>query len=192
MNFFKGASAAAAALFFVVLAGGGCSGLQASLPQATGPAEAGARKKIAVLPFNNISGRKDAGNIVTTTYVTELFKGGRYHVEEPGNILQFMVQERIGTIGEMEIERVMILGKRLKVHGVVAGTVEEFDDGRGGPPVVSITARLIESESGKVVWSMQNKRRGDDYIIIFDFGEIRSATALSQRVVKEMIKTIRW
>ncbi|MBI5560321.1 MAG: hypothetical protein HY883_03510 [Deltaproteobacteria bacterium] len=192
MNFFsKGIYWPLVAVFLAVLAGGGCSALRQGGALPAEP-KGGAFKKIAVLPFNNISGRKDAGSIVTNTYLTELFKSNRFRVEEPGNILQFMMQERIGTIGEMEIERIRILGKRLKVDGVVAGTVEEFDDGRGGPPVVSVVARLIDSESGRIVWSGQNKKRGDDYIIIFDFGEIRSATALAQRVVREMISTIEW
>ena len=149
-------------------------------------------KKVAVLPFNNLSGRKDAGKIVTNTYLTELFKSGRFRVEEPGNVLQFMMQERIDVVGEMEIEKIQTLGKRLKVDGVLVGSVEEFDDGRGGPTMVSITARLVESESGRVVWSEQRRKKGSDYIIIFGIGEVRSATALSQRIVAEMIETIRW
>jgi len=76
----------------------------------------------------------------------------------------------------------------------VVGTVEEFDDGRGGAypsPIVSITARMIDSNSGQLIWSAQNKKKGDDYIIIFDFGEIRSVTTLTQKVVKELIDTIK-
>src|SRR3989338_3193547 len=159
------------------------------------PSDAGKkRKKIAVLPFYNMSGQKDAGKIVANVFVTEMFKSGRFRVEEPGNVVQFMIQERMDTIGEIEIERLKILGKRLSVDAVVVGTVEEFDDGRGGAypsPIVSITARMIDSNSGQLIWSAQNKKKGDDYIIIFDFGEIRSVTTLTQKVVKELIDTIK-
>jgi len=183
-------SRAAVALVTVVFLSG-CSRLAGTKEAAVEEAAHGL-KKVAVLPFNNISGRKDAAKIVTNTYLTELFKSGRFRVEETGNVLQFMMQERIDVVGEMEIEKIQTLGKRLKVDGVLVGLVEEFDDGRGGPPTVSITARLVESESGRVVWSEQRRKRGSDYIIIFGIGEIRSATALSQRVVKEMIGTITW
>lgn len=159
------------------------------------PSDAGKRmKKIAVLPFYNMSGQKDAGKIVANVFVTEMFKSGRFRVEEPGSVVQFMIQERMDTIGEIEIERLKILGKRLSVDAVVVGTVEEFDDGRGGAypsPIVSITARMIDSNSGQLIWSAQNKKKGDDYIIIFDFGEIRSVTTLTQKVVKELIDTIK-
>lgn len=151
-------------------------------------------KKVAVLPFNNITGQREAGKIVTNVFVTEMFKSGRFHVEEPGNVFQFMIQERIDTIGEIEVERAKILGRRLNVDAVIVGTVEEFDDGRGGAfpsPVVSITARMIESDSGMLIWAAQKKKKGDDYIIILDFGEVRSASALTQKIVREMIETIK-
>ncbi|MBI5599498.1 MAG: hypothetical protein HY890_07145 [Deltaproteobacteria bacterium] len=189
-SFLKGVLAVALAAFFF----GGCSMLPSTQRVApTGEGAAGL-KKIAVLPFNNLSGRKDAGRIFTDTYVTEIFRSGRYRVEETGNILQFMIQERIDTIGEMELERISILGKRLKADGVLVGAVEEFDDGRsgGGVPTVSVSARLIDSATGRVVWSEQWRRRGDEYIIIFDIGAVRSVTALAQKVVREMIETIKW
>lgn len=152
-----------------------------------------ASKKVAILPFYNISGYRDAGKIVANVFVTEMFKSGRFLVEEPGNIAHFMMQERIDTLGEIEIERLKILGKRLGVDAVLTGTVEEFDDGRGGissVPTVSITARMISSNTGQLVWSTQNKKRGDDYIVILDLGEVRSLTTLTQKVVVEMISTI--
>src|SRR3972149_3879577 len=158
------------------------------------PSDAGKKiKKIAVLPFYNMSGQKDAGKIVANVFVTEMFKSGRFRVEEPGNIAHFMIQERIDTVGEIEIERLKILGKRLGVDAVMTGTVEEFDDGRGGVssvPTVSITARMISSNTGQLIWSAQNKKRGDDYIVILDLGEVRSLTTLTQKVVVEMISTI--
>lgn len=149
--------------------------------------------KVAIFPFYNISGYRDAGKIVANVFVTEMFKSGRFLVEEPGNIAHFMMQERIDTLGEIEIERLKILGKRLGVDAVMTGTVEEFDDGRGGissVPTVSITARMISSNTGQLVWSAQNKKRGDDYIVVLDLGEVRSLTTLTQKVVVEMIGTI--
>ena len=152
-----------------------------------------ASTKVAILPFYNISGYRDAGKIVANVFVTEMFKSGRFRVEEPGNIAHFMIQERIDTVGEIEIERLKILGKRLGVDAVMTGTVEEFDDGRGGVssvPTVSITARMISSNTGQLIWSAQNKKRGDDYIVILDLGEVKSLTTLTQKVVVEMISTI--
>lgn len=151
-------------------------------------------KKVAVFPFYNISGRKEAGKIIANIFVAEIFKDGRYYVEEPGNILQFIIQERIDTLGEIQIERLKILNKRFGIDAVIIGTVEEFDEARGGGaiPAVSIFARMIEANSGQLVWSAQNRKKGDDYVIILDLGEVRSITAVAQKVVQEMISTIKW
>ena len=151
-----------------------------------------ASKKVAILPFYNISGYRDAGKVVANIFVTEMFKTDRFNVEETGNIVQFMIQERMDTIGEIEIERLKILGKRLGVDAVMTGTVEEFAEAGGAysVPTVAITARMIDSNTGKLIWSGQNKRKGDDYIIVLDLGEVKSLTALTQKVVREMIDTI--
>jgi TolB-like protein len=149
-------------------------------------------KKIAVLPFYNISGHREAGRMVANNFVTEIFVAGRYTVEEPGNIMQFMIQENINVVGEMGVNRIKILGRRLGVDAVLVGIVDVFDDGARSKPRVSITARLVESESGTIVWSGQVSKDGDDYIIAFGVGKIRSANALAQKLIKKMIKSIKW
>ncbi len=165
-----------------------CSGSLAAR-SSLGQAADSSINKVAVLPFYNISGTKDAGRVVSETYVTELFKSGKYEVEEPGNVRHFMIQERVGVIGELEVERIQLLGKRLKVDAVLVGTVEEFTAGLKNN-VVSISARMIDSESGAVIWMNNRRRKGDDYTIIFDFGEIKSVTGLANKVVAEMVETL--
>ncbi len=152
----------------------------------------GELKKIAVLPFYNISERRDAGKMVANNFVTEIFIDGRYRVEEPGNVIQFMLHENVSVVGEMGIDRIKILGRRLGVDGVLVGIVDAFDDGARSSPRVSITARLVDSETGTIVWSASDSKSGDDYIIAFGVGKVRSANALAQKVIRQMIKKIKW
>ncbi len=152
----------------------------------------GELKKIAVLPFYNISERRDAGKMVANNFVTEIFIDGRYRVEEPGNVIQFMLHENVSVVGEMGIDRIKILGRRLGVDGVLVGIVDVFDDGARSSPRVSITARLVDSETGTIVWSASDSKSGDDYIIAFGVGKVRSANALAQKVIRQMIKKIKW
>lgn len=172
----------------------GCSGFKGS--SSFNPFKrsggSGTLKKIAVLPFDNISERKDAGRLVADAYITELFNSGRFRVEEPGNIMQFYRQERLQYLGEIDLHELEVLGRRLRLDGVIVGTVVAFDDGRRGPPLVEISARLLEPSSGSTVWAMEKKRRGDEYRIIFDFGEVVTATTLARRVAKEMLETLDW
>jgi TolB-like protein len=152
-------------------------------------------RKIGVLPFVNESGRKGAAEIVTNTFNTILFKSGSFVVEEKGNIEKFLLNEKVKTINMMNTELIKKLGERLKIDTVIAGAVEEFTGGDRGErlttPVVAIRARLIDVRSGKILWMTRHRRSGDDYIIVFGFGQIRSASALTKRMVLEMVETIK-
>ena len=176
--------------FFVLPVLNGCGGLSGPSYSLRGE-DTGRIRKLAVLPFYNRSRNSDAGDIVTNIFVSELFKDSGYLVEEPGNIRQFFIQEQVEKLGEIGVERLKILGKRLRVDAVLLGTVDVFDD-RRGVPSVGINARIVESGSGRLVWTAEHERRGDDYAIIFEVGTVRTPARLAQKVVKEMISTIEW
>lgn len=152
-------------------------------------------RKIGVLPFVNESGRRGAAEIVTNTFNTILFKSGSFVVEEKGNIEKFLLNEKVKTINMMDTELIKKLGERLKIDTVIAGVVEEFTGGDRGErlttSVVAIRARLIDVRSGKILWMTRHRRSGDDYITVFGFGQIRSVSALTKRMVSEMIETIK-
>lgn len=151
-------------------------------------------KRVAVLPFSNISGRTYASEMVADIFVTEMFKLGKFHIEEPGNVREFMIKEGMLTIGEIDIENLKMMSEQLGLEAVIVGTVEEFDEGltlSPKVPVVSITARMVEPGSGKIIWSAKNKRSGEDYVAVFGIGRVRSITSLTQLVISEMIRSIK-
>lgn len=151
-------------------------------------------KKVAILPFGSLSGKTNASETVTGIFITKMFNLGKFQVEEPGNILEFMVREGMNTLGEIDIENLKMMSEHLELDAVIVGTVEEYDDGRTSVPpvpVVSITARMIEPRNGKIIWSAKNRRSGEDYLVVFDFGRVRSVTTLTEKVIDEMIRNIK-
>ena len=151
-------------------------------------------KKIAILPFSSLSGKTAASETVTNIFITEIFNLGKFQVEEPGNILEFMIRERMNTLGEIDVESLKLMSAHLGLDAVIVGSVEEYDEGRTRVPpvpVVSITARMIEPKSGKIIWSAKNRRSGGDYLIAFDFGRVRSVTTLTKKVIDEMLGSIK-
>lgn len=151
-------------------------------------------KRVAVLPFSSISATTSASETVTNIFVTEMYKLGKFHVEEPGNIVDFMIKEGMTTIGEIDVENLGMMSEHLGVDAVIVGAVEEYDDGltQFPPlPVVSLSLRMVEPGSGKIIWSAKNKRNGEEYVTVFGMGRVRSITTLTQKVVNEMIGDMR-
>lgn len=148
-------------------------------------------KKIAVFPFINQTKTKDAGKVVSEIFISELHKTNTFIIEEPANVASFIINERILSMGELDMQSSLILGRRLKTDYILFGSVEEFKhDMRTGYPVVSVSLRLVDTNSGKVYWYNQSKKHGDDYRIIFDFGTVFTVGKLTKKIAKEMISTI--
>ncbi|MCD4804469.1 MAG: CsgG/HfaB family protein, partial [Desulfobacterales bacterium] len=121
-------------------------------------------------------------------------KTKKFKVEFPGNIKSFLVNERIIVRTGVDLDTIKRMGKRLGVDAVIMGRIEEFvgmeEKKRGVIPVVSISSRLVDVRTGKILWMAQHRRSGDDYIKVLDFGKVRSVGELTKKVVLEMIETM--
>jgi TolB-like protein len=151
-------------------------------------------QKVALFSFHNNTKIPEAGDMVTGAFLAGLVEGRRFQVEFPGNIRSFLVSERIIVRTGLDLDTIKLMGKRLGVDAVVLGQVEEYagaeEERRGVVPTVSISARMVDAQTGEILWMAQYRRTGDDYIKVLDFGKIRSVGELTNKVVGEMIETI--
>jgi TolB-like protein len=149
-------------------------------------------KRVAVLPFCNKTNVKSAGKIVTRAFTEALFKQKNFEVELPGNVTKLLIEERIIIRKGIKSAHIKLIGKRLNVDAVIIGRVDEYsgdDEGRTAQ-TVSVHARMVHTKSCSIVWTGQNKREDDDYVIILDYGQISCTAALARKVVYELIETI--
>ena len=151
-------------------------------------------KKVAIFSFHNNTMIAEASKIVTGAFVASLVKTKKFKVEFPGNIKSFLVNERIIVRTGVDLDTIKRMGRRLGVDAVIMGRIEEFvgmeEKKRGVIPVVSISSRMVDVRTGKILWMAQHRRTGDDYIKVLDFGKVRSVGELTKKVVLEMIKTM--
>ena len=151
-------------------------------------------KKVAIFSFHNNTMIAEASKIVTGAFVASLVKTKKFKVEFPGNIKSFLVNERIIVRTGVDLDTIKRMGRRLGVDAVIMGRIEEFvgmeEKKKGVIPVVSISSRLVDVRTGKILWMAQHRRTGDDYIKVLDFGKVRSVGELTQKVVLEMIETM--
>ena len=151
-------------------------------------------KKVAIFSFHNNTMIAEASKIVTGAFVASLVKTKKFNVEFPGNIKSFLVSERIIVRTGVDLDTIKRMGRRLGVDAVIMGRIEEFvgmeEKKRGVIPVVSISSRMVDVRTGKILWMAQHRRTGDDYIKVLDFGKVRSVGELTKKMVLEMIETM--
>jgi len=146
-------------------------------------------KKVAISPFRNLTKNPHAREIVTQIFLAELAKSERFEVEELGNIIDFMVEQRLRIGTSLDRPRLRVLRRRYKIDAVISGSILDFGE-RGGVPYVNLTARMVTTDTGKIIWKACIEKNGDDYIKILDIGKIRSLNQLTTIVVKELINSM--
>lgn len=150
------------------------------------------RLRVAVLPFKNVSKYPEAGMIVTELFTVSLFKSGRFEPVISGDIKTLTINLKIRHRGEINYKGLNLFAKTLNVSAVITGTVLEFTEPAGGslPPVASISARVLDPVEGKIIWYDHMRLDGDEKILAFDWGKMRSVDMVAGTIVSELVSDI--
>jgi TolB-like protein len=150
-------------------------------------------KKIAVLPLDNLSGEEGAGEKMTEIFVVELMRQGRFEVAEPGRVKKALMEKRIRTTRDLDLEAARWLGETLGLDLILVGSVLEFEiqESQNKPvPVVTVISRLMKADTGATLWAAYQSRKGDDRETLFGWGRITSLSQLGDVVASEMLRTL--
>jgi len=148
--------------------------------------------RIAVMPLQNKSRNKDAGTIATYMFLVGLFKNKGFEPVEYGEIRTLVVDLRVRYKGELDYKNIKALSESLNVDGILVGTVELYADrlDTSTPPEVAISARLINARKNRIIWSDSVQLNGDEDIVAFDWGRIRSVDGVAYKVVTKLIQKL--
>ncbi|MBI2528392.1 MAG: DUF799 family lipoprotein [Candidatus Rokubacteria bacterium] len=151
-------------------------------------------KRVAVLPFENVSDRKGAARIVADVLTTVLARRGRFEVVEPGTVSEALVAVGAAPYGTIDLDTLGALRQRLEVDAIILGTVFSYSEGlkkaATTSPEVALDARMLDAHSGRILWVAERARAGEDSRIALHFGTIRAMVPLVFRVVSEMLGTL--
>ena len=116
-------------------------------------------KKVAVLPFNNLSDDRYAGERIRNTLIIDLMSRGVFDVVEQGEVskvLAVVFREtgfEEGKAVPVDKETLKLIGEKLSIQAVILGSVDEYSGGGfGGGGVVSIAMRMLDTSSGTILW----------------------------------------
>jgi polysaccharide biosynthesis protein PelC len=120
-------------------------------------------KTIAVMPFANLTRDNQSADRVRDTFVNNLLATGSLYVVPSGEVARGIARvapaDPTAPSGE-ETER---LAAVIKADALITGVVREYGEVRSGSTssnVISISVRMIEAGSQKIVWSASSTKGG--------------------------------
>ncbi len=139
---------------------------------------------IAVIPFFNMSNRKNAGEIVLLHFVTELTKIPSFNVIEFGVVRQRLLNARVILQGGIALTDVDLVANSLGADFLMTGKVMDYQDyqGSGGTAKIDFSTLVLERKRRRIVWSSQSHSQGDDGVFFFDLGRVNTAYVMMSRM----------
>lgn len=145
--------------------------------------------RIAVLPFEDLSGREGVGSEFTRTFTAELVRTGVFTVIDQGVVDDAIERLQIRTTRAMTDTETRLLADSLRTTYLLFGNVLESGTVRtpdGDVPTVAATLRIVETDSARVVWASHHTRTGDDRETVFGWGRTSSRLKLLDELATEM------
>lgn len=178
-------------VFFI----GGCGG--STLRYVNPTANFSYIKKVAVLPFNNLSDDKYAGERIRNTLTVDLMSRGAFEVVEQGEVTKILgvvfreagVEE--GRAVQVDKETLKLVGEKLSVQAVILGSVDEYSGGGyTGSGVVSLAIRMLDTNSGIVLWQAKATETSKSiWRKLLGIEEV-DRSELTRNVVKNVLDTL--
>ena len=143
------------------------------------------RYSVAVIPFLNLSERRNAGNILALHFVDRMIRNEFLTVIEPGLVREQLLKYRIIMEAGPSFANAELLSSRdsLRADLVLSGVVFDYQDAVG-IPTVDFSVKVIERTSRSVVWSSRSHNTGDDSVSFFDLGRVHTAHSLASEMAR--------
>lgn len=153
-----------------------------------------AHARVAVLPFENLSGKEHAAEKVTDYFQVALLSSDRIDAVEYGTTYDELRRLRIRSSVAITHEQIDSLRSSLNLDFLLSGSVLEFDEidneFLGVIPQVSFNCRLIDCRTGEVVWVGASNGEGDRGEIVFGIGAVKSADNLARAMVSKTVREV--
>jgi len=153
--------------------------------------------KVAILPFENLSKEEGAGDIAGNLFLVKMLHTGAFIIADPGLVEEALSTEGVRLTAHIPLSNLQGLGKKLDIPLILMGSVLEDEmqvlsgvGGGGQVPSVSVTVRLLEVSTGRVLWADAQSKRGTDDEEIFGLGRFYSTSRLMEIITEDMVASL--
>jgi TolB-like protein len=121
-------------------------------------ASLGSIRTVGVLPFEGGQSAPRIRDFATTQLLTSKL----FDVVDEGRLDSLLAEEGIAKGAPLDAATLKRLGQHLKVQAFLLGSVKESNETRGSAsfPEVTMTLRLIDTETGTLLWQASGRGTG--------------------------------
>jgi len=123
----------------------------------------GTVKSVAVMPFMSLAKDPIVAERVRDVFINRLLATGAVYVVPVGEVARGVTRAELQNPSAPSPEEAVKLGGIIKVQAVITGTVREYGEVRSGTSsgnIISVSLQMIETQTGKVVWTDSSTRGG--------------------------------
>lgn len=150
--------------------------------------------RVAILPFENLSGKEQVGTKITDYFNVLMADEKKCTLVENGTVFEVMRRQRIRSATLLTDSQIDSLVAALQVDYLITGTVLEFDEYDdnflGKIPRVSFNTRVVDCKTHNTVWAAVSHGSGDKAELLFGIGAVRSAEQLAESMVQNVVGTV--
>jgi len=123
----------------------------------------GVIKTIAVMPFTSLTRDNVSAERVRDVFINKLLSTGAVYVIPVGEVARGIAKAEIQNPSTPSPEDVKKLAGIIKVQALFTGVLREYGEVRSGASsanIISLSLQMLETETGKVVWSASSTKGG--------------------------------
>ena len=145
---------------------------------------------VAILPFVNHSQNRFAGELIGLHFLRHLSAEQKFRVLDPGLLEEQLLRYRLITPEGASLDTANILFSFLNIDLLLSGKVLEYEESSGaeGAPRVHFTVQVLSRQDEEMVWSSISSNYGNEDVLLFDLGMIKTAHELASRMVRKTVQ----
>jgi len=143
---------------------------------------------VAVLPFFNLSDRKNGGEIMVLHFVKELQNLPDFEVVEPGVVFKELLRFRVIMDDGISLPSAAAIFSNLNVDLILSGKILDYQDAQGpwGSPYVDFSTVMFFNNSREIVWASKSYNKGSDGVFFFDVGRVSTANDVASQMARSV------
>jgi TolB-like protein len=143
-------------------------------------------RRIAILPFDNLTDNAGAVNDILP-WIKDRVEEMGFQVVDENITSEVLCRERLRLATDLPGEASRKVGNILKADTMLAGTVFSYKTDKN--PVIGISARLIDTATGYIIWADYASDTGENFTGLLGLRTITSINKLIPKVVDQLLSS---